>query len=104
VDVTLMYFDGCPNWKLTFDRLQVALRELGEDAGAVRLQHVSSAEQAELLSFRGSPSMLINGADPFAAAAAPFGLSCRMFQTPDGPAGAPTLEQLVQALSLGLED
>jgi hypothetical protein len=31
--------------------------------------------------------------------AAPICLSCRMYETPDGLAGAPTVEQLVQVMS-----
>ena len=37
--------------------------------------------------------------DPFADAEAPVGLSCRMYQTPDGAAGSPTLDQLRQLLA-----
>ncbi len=29
----------------------------------------------------------------------PFGLSCRMYSTPDGPAGSPTIDQLREKLS-----
>ncbi|MEM1333058.1 MAG: hypothetical protein AAGG08_06320 [Actinomycetota bacterium] len=53
---------------------------------------------AEATHFHGSPSIIVNGVDPFADAAAPVGLSCRMYQTPHGPAGSPTLEQLRNAI------
>jgi hypothetical protein len=48
----------------------------------------------------GLPSSLRAGGrkDPFHSASATFGLTCRIYSTPDGPAGAPTLEQLVEAL------
>ena len=32
VDMQLLYFDGCPNWRLAEDRLRAALRRVGETA------------------------------------------------------------------------
>ena len=43
---------------------------------------------------------LVNGVDPFATDADPVGgLSCRVYQTPGGPAGSPTLDQLREVLT-----
>jgi hypothetical protein len=42
--------------------------------------------------------VLVIGADPFADASAPVGLSCRVFRTPDGLRGAATVEQLLAVL------
>jgi hypothetical protein len=49
--------------------------------------------------FHGSPSILVDGIDVFAGPDAGVGLSCRVYRTPDGPAGAPTIEQLRAALA-----
>lgn len=49
--------------------------------------------------FHGSPSVLVDGVDRFSDPAAPVGLSCRIYQTPDGPAGSPTIEQLREILT-----
>lgn len=65
---------------------------------AVTLTAVPTPEDAERLGFRGSPTILIDGEDPFADEAAPVGLACRVFATPDGLRGAPTVEQLVGVL------
>lgn len=62
---------------------------LGLDVSPVHVS-VTTPEEAERLRFRGSPTVPVNGVDPFADAEAPVGLSCRVFQTPDGPRGAPT--------------
>ena len=95
MDVTLLYFDGCPSWQTTNRRL----RELADEYG-VDLAHreVDTPQAAEEMSFRGSPTVLVDGRDPFAQGDEPVGLSCRIYQTPDGPAGSPTLEQLRSVL------
>jgi hypothetical protein len=95
--VQLLYFDGCPNWQETERRLQEALSVAGLDAVCEHVQ-VGTPEKAERLRFRGSPTVLVNGADPFADDRAPVGLSCRVFQAPEGLRGAPTVAQLVEVL------
>jgi hypothetical protein len=60
----------------------------------VTRRRVRTSEEAERVGFHGSPSILVNGVDAFADGDAGIGLACRVYATPDGPAGAPTLEQL----------
>jgi hypothetical protein len=96
MDVTLRYFDDCPNWKATDAHLGVLAAERDDLRISRRL--VTTPEEAEATRFRGSPSVLIDGVDPFAEPDAPVGLACRVYQTPDGPAGSPTLDQLREAL------
>lgn len=98
MNVTLLYFDGCPNWQQTEQRLLHALDQAGLAPTVLTRQAVETPEAAERLRFRGSPTVLVNGHDPFADPNAPVGLSCRIFQTPDGLAGAPTVEQLLAVL------
>lgn len=92
MDLTLQYFDDCPNWRV----LQHHLIELASefDDLHVELQLVDTPEAAEQFGFRGSPSILIDGVDPFARPGDPIGLSCRVYATPRGPAGSPTVDQL----------
>ena len=96
--VQLLYFAGCPSWQLAEERVREAMRQVGLPADALELQTVDTPEQAEQLRFRGSPTLLVDGEDRFAEPDAPVGLSCRVFPTPDGLAGAPTVEQLVAVL------
>jgi len=64
----------------------------------------TSVEEAERLRFVGSPTLLLDGQDPFAAqTAGSFGLSCRIYRTPEGPAGSPTTEQLREVLAAYLD-
>ena len=64
----------------------------------VTLRTVDTPEEAERLTFRGSPSIQVDGIDPFADSAQLVGPSCRVYATPDGRAGAPTKVQLRAAL------
>lgn len=95
--VTLLYFDDCPNWVETDQHLtQLQIEIPGLETAR---QRVETPEDAQRLSFRGSPSILIDGVDPFAEPDAPVGLSCRIYTTPSGPAGSPSLEQLRAVLT-----
>lgn len=98
MDVTLLYFESCPNWQEAHARVQQALREVGAPGVALSVQCVDTDEQAQQLLFRGSPTVLVDGKDPFADPSAPVGLACRLYQTPAGPAGVPSLEELTAVL------
>jgi hypothetical protein len=77
------------------DRLREALRAEGVADIEPILERVETPEDAERLRFIGSPTILLDGEDPFAEGTEPsFGLTCRVYHTPDGLAGTPTLEQL----------
>lgn len=97
MDVTLLYFDDCPNWIVANERLDALLVEHPEMS--ITRHIVDTPEEAERTRFRGSPSILIDGVDPFADPDDPVGLSCRVYQTPAGPAGSPTLDQLRDVLA-----
>ncbi len=92
----LQYFDGCPNWEITQEQLDVIAAERPDIA--VTRQLVETPDEAERVGFQGSPSIRIDGTDPFADSVAGAGLACRIYRTPDGPAGSPTLGQLHEAI------
>ena len=96
MDVTLLYFDDCPSWRIAAGHLEV----LSQGNADIQVERVivDTPEAADEHRFRGSPSIHVDGQDLFAAHDAPVGLACRIYQTPDGPAGSPTLEQLRDAL------
>jgi hypothetical protein len=98
MQITLQYFDGCPHWALADRRLQNALKGLPGQDITVDYQLIDSPETAERVGFRGSPTILVDGSDPFATGAEPVGLSCRVFRTEDGPQGSPTERQLLEVL------
>ena len=95
VNVTLLYFDDCPSRQTADQHLSALAKEM--DFTIERVE-VTNPEEAEQLRFRGSPSIHIDGVDLFADPDAPVGLSCRIYQTPQGSAGSPTADQLRSAL------
>ena len=66
---------------------------------AVQYQLIETPEAAAEHGFRGSPTVLIDGVDPFTDPDAPIGLSCRVYRTEIGFAGSPTLDQLEDAIT-----
>lgn len=95
--ITLQYFDGCPNWETT-DRILTALLAEGWDI-TVTHELIDSHEKAVERRFHGSPTVLIDGVDPFADDDAPPALACRIYQTETGQAGSPSIEQLRQVFA-----
>ena len=95
--MTLLYFDDCPHWKVADGHLRTLAAE--HPTMVIERRIVDTIEAAEATRFRGSPSIIVDGVDPFADPADLVGLSCRMFQTPHGPAGSPTLDQLRTVLA-----
>ncbi len=92
MDITLLYFEDCPNWRLADERLTAIAAE--RDDITVTRQLVGTPAEAERTRFHGSPSILVDGVDLFADPDSEVGLSCRRYPTPEGYEGAPTLEQL----------
>ena len=97
MDVTLLYFDGCPHWRAAAENVRAALGQAGIVAD-LRYRRVEAVEDAEALRFAGSPTVLIDGVDPFSDSAGSFGLSCRLYSTPNGLSGVPTVEQIRAAI------
>jgi len=95
MEITVQYFDNCPNWQLAEDRLRQVLDELGRSDQPIRRQRVETPEEAERVVFGGSPTILIDGIDAFPDPAGPAGYACRVY----GGDAAPTAEQLREALA-----
>lgn len=97
MDITLQYFDGCPNWKTTQAHLSTLAAE-GLDF-TVHPQPITNHEAAVDAGFRGSPTVLVDGIDPLADKDTPVGLACRIYRTENQIAGSPSLSQLRTVIS-----
>ena len=93
MQITLQYFDECPNWRIADERLREVLDATGR-TDSITYVRVETDEDAERFQFHGSPTILIDGRDPFDGSGPAVGLSCRVYRTPSGLAGSPTAEQL----------
>lgn len=79
VKLEFQYFEGCPNHKKMNDYLNQAIKGL-EDKIELKKVLVENEETAKKVSFRGSPTLLINGEDieGIPAPAEPA-LACRFY-------------------------
>ena len=96
--ITIQYFNGCPHWQLAEQRLRHAIADLGREDVEISFQRIDSPDEAEQLSFHGSPTLLVNGRDVFAGREFPVNFGCRVYTTEEGTQGAPSVAQLRHVL------
>jgi hypothetical protein len=98
VDVLVLHVADCPNVSLVHARLAVAGARAGLQLDVIdRL--VATQAEAEALGFVGSPTILVDGADPFDGPADTPSMACRLYPVPHGHDGALSVESLVEVLS-----
>lgn len=98
VKVELLHIDYCPSWEEAGARLRTALDAVGKADVDIRYLLLTTPEEAAKHTFAGSPTILIDGRDPFPSEGVIDTLACRVYATDAGLAGSPTVEQLVEAL------
>lgn len=96
--ITIQYLPGCPHRDLARDRVDAALRSLGGPGPSVEVQEVADDAEAARIGFHGSPTILVDGIDHFAGTSTPVGFACRLYPTGDRAEGAPTVEQILEAI------
>jgi hypothetical protein len=81
VKIELLYFDGCPSYRVLLSQLRELLADEGIEE-EIDLLGVESIEAAERERFLGSPTLRIDGTDvdPGAAGRDDFGLKCRLYR------------------------
>ena len=77
--------------------LQTALQEEGLST-AVEMVKVESDEDAARLKFLGSPHFRVDGMDLWHEERDVYSLSCRVYPTPNGIKGYPTVQMLKEKL------
>jgi hypothetical protein len=98
MQVDVLVVPDCPNGPVVLQRLAQALGGRTDVQLATRV--IDTIEQADHWGMHGSPTVLIDGLDPFAAPGDAASLSCRLYQDEGGRAqGAPCLARLRQALT-----
>ena len=98
----MLYFDGCPSHAPAREALREALTEESIEA-EVEAVAVNTDEEARRLRFPGSPTIRFGGKDLFPVPEQEdWRLGCRVYATPEGLRGSPTLEMLREALRRAL--
>ena len=103
MELTLLTVPACPHAAAFEERLAAALA--GRPDVVLHRREVSDEHAASQAGMHGSPTLLINGADPFAEPGQPPSLSCRLYRDAAGRlAPAPSAEALRQALAAARDD
>lgn len=95
--IEILYVADCPNLPTARSRVHEALRAAGMHAVVEELE-IARLEEAERLGMRGSPTIKVDGFDPFAGGAE-ISISCRLYRSEGRAGGSPTVEDLVAVLS-----
>jgi Alkylmercury lyase len=97
MQLTVLAVPDCPNAPVLGDRL-AAVRD-GRDGVLVSHRVISDEGEAARWGMHGSPTLLIDGADPFAELGQPPSMSCRLYRDENGQlSGSPSVGQLRQAM------
>ena len=98
MDIELLVIDGCPHEGAAGIVLRRALNDVGLGRVPIRTRLVTTEREARDLDFPGSPTVRINGEDPFEHRSQDFGLACRTYVTGGVRSAVPDLHLLRQAL------
>jgi hypothetical protein len=97
MQLTVLAVPGCPNAPVLGDRLAAAVD--GRAGVSVSHQVISDEGEAARWGMHGSPTLLIDGVDPFAEPGQPPSMSCQLYRDENGQlSGAPSVGQLRQAI------
>lgn len=99
ISIEVVHIDECPNWAETAEDLRGVLAELGRDDLAVDVRCVTTGSEALAAGFAGSPTILLDGDDPFPHGEPTGELACRVYLTEAGLRGRPSREQLREMLA-----
>jgi hypothetical protein len=97
MELTVLAVPDCPNVPVLQQRLADVLADW--PGVAIRWRVITNVAEAARWRMHGSPTLLVNGHDPFAQAGSCPALACRMYRAADGSLdGAPSVLALRQAL------
>ena len=99
VNLELLVVADCPHESGALSVLRLACERAGMAGQPVRTTLIASPEQARKRGFVGSPTILIDGLDPFAVPGQRPALACRVYSTQAGLSGVPPLSEVISALT-----
>ncbi len=102
VQIEVLVVPDCPNHPIALTRVQTALAVAGIVDAVVRTKVIVELAQAETVGMHGSPTILIDGRDPFAVDDSAASISCRLYRSTTGTSGCPTVDEFVEAINASL--
>src|SRR5262245_44448163 len=97
MELMILAVAGCPHAALLEERLAAALA--GAPSAVITRRVITDPDEAARASMHGSPTVLIDGSDPFAAPGQSASMSCRLYDNGAGRLeGAPSVGRLRQAI------
>lgn len=100
--VEVLHVADCPNTAVITERLATLIAGRRDVTIVHRVIHDEA--EAVALGMTGSPTLLLDGIDPFALTDQPASLSCRLYTDESGTvSGAPSLTQLRAVLDGAVE-
>ncbi len=98
--IEVLYFEGCPNFEATLNRVNQILKDLGMKQKVLEVI-ITTPKMAESFRFLGSPTVLVNGLDvePSARNSNQIGFGYRTYPSGDRRVGIPS-EEMVRAAIL----
>jgi len=100
--IDILYTADDNDWQELARLVREALDALGLEAD-LRYHEVKSDREAFELNFIGSPTVRIDGSDPWPIPNAPAGLRLRPYFSAEGMVDYPTYPMLVEALKMHVE-
>lgn len=94
IEVRVLHVAECPNAPVALERVRDAIT--GRSDTTLTVVEVADEDEAARLGMHGSPTIIVNGTDPFAAHDAPTGMACR-FRPGGDP--VPTVDEIRAALN-----
>lgn len=94
----VQHIEDCSNRELARVRLTEALAATGHPEAAITVRVIRDSQEAAEMAFHGSPTILADGIDLFPTTAESGAVACRVYATPAGLAGTPTVAQMVDAI------
>ncbi|MGO2619497.1 MAG: thioredoxin family protein [Glutamicibacter ardleyensis] len=96
--IELLVINGCPNSAIAAQRMHLALAKMGKPHEQVAQRVLTTSADIQGTAFAGSPTITVDGVDLFDSQPTEE-LACRVYRTPEGLQGSPSVEQLTEALA-----